>query len=339
MRRAVALSLIALAATPAGAHAARSGTTAPDSVIPPGTRAGGVDVGGLTVGAAAVRLRDTFSAAFSLPVRVTVARSRFVVHPGQVGFRFDPAATAQDALRVARRAQPAPDGSVDVRVPLVTAVSPAKLAARAAAVDAATSLAPRDATVRVTLRHLRVTGSGPGLSLSAPSLARRLSATFRSASKPRSLAGHRAVVHPAVRTRDLRRGRYGTVVTIDQRHFRLRLFKGLRYVRSYGVAVGQPAYPTPNGLFSIADKAVNPTWNVPDSPWAGALRNETVAGGSAQNPLKARWMGIVGGVGIHGTAESGSIGSRASHGCIRMHVPDVIGLYPRVPVGTPVLIR
>ena len=68
-------------------------------------------------------------------------------------------------------------------------------------------------------------------------------------------------------------------------------------------------------------------------------RNETVPGGSSENPLKARWMGIVNGVGIHGTGEPGSIGSRASHGCIRMTVPDVIDLYPRVPVGTPVLIR
>ena len=84
---------------------------------------------------------------------------------------------------------------------------------------------------------------------------------------------------------------------------------------------------------------MNPAWTAPDSPWAGAYRNEVVPGGRADNPLKARWMGIVGGVGIHGTGAPGSIGSRASHGCIRMTVPDVIDLYPRVPVGTPVLIR
>jgi lipoprotein-anchoring transpeptidase ErfK/SrfK len=50
-------------------------------------------------------------------------------------------------------------------------------------------------------------------------------------------------------------------------------------------------------------------------------------------------MGIVNGVGIHGTGEDYSIGSRASHGCIRMHVPDVIALFSRVPVGTPVLLQ
>jgi lipoprotein-anchoring transpeptidase ErfK/SrfK len=292
-------------------------------------RAAGVAVGGLTSEEAAARLRDAIGPALSLPVQVRVARARFTLTPRSVGARFDPQATAERALAAAEGA----------RVPAVTSVNARRVAARAAAIDAATTKPGRDATVRITLRHLRVRSSRPGLSLSAPRLAERLSATFQSPTRARSLVGRRRVVHPAVRTRDLRRGRYGTVVTVDQRHFRLRLFKRLRYDRSYRVAVGQPAYPTPRGLFSITSKAVNPTWHVPDSPWAGALRNETVAGGSSANPLKARWLGIVNGVGIHGTAETGSIGSRASHGCIRMLVPDVIDLYPRVPLGTPVLIR
>jgi lipoprotein-anchoring transpeptidase ErfK/SrfK len=50
-------------------------------------------------------------------------------------------------------------------------------------------------------------------------------------------------------------------------------------------------------------------------------------------------MGVTDGVGIHGTGEPWTVGSRASHGCIRMRVPDVIALYPRVPVGTPVLLK
>ena len=78
---------------------------------------------------------------------------------------------------------------------------------------------------------------------------------------------------------------------------------------------------------------------MPNSPWAGELQGTTVAGGSPNNPLKARWMGIINGVGIHGTGQEYSIGSRASHGCIRMRVADVIKLYKRVPVGTPILIQ
>ena len=56
-----------------------------------------------------------------------------------------------------------------------------------------------------------------------------------------------------------------------------------------------------------------------------------VPGGAADNPLKARWMGIFDGAGIHGTDDTGSLGSAASHGCVRMSVPDVIDLYDQVP--------
>jgi len=56
-----------------------------------------------------------------------------------------------------------------------------------------------------------------------------------------------------------------------------------------------------------------------------------------QDPLKARWMGF-NGAGIHGTDDVGSLGSAASHGCIRMAIPDVIELYDQVPVGAPIYI-
>ena len=128
------------------------------------------------------------------------------------------------------------------------------------------------------------------------------------------------------------------MITIDQSSFRLRLFKRLKFSKGYGVAVGQPAYPTPNGRFALQSKQVNPTWTAPNSPWAGEMGGQSVAGGAPDNPLKARWMGVSGAVGIHGTGEPWSIGTRASHGCIRMTVPDVIDLFDRVSVGTPVLI-
>ena len=49
-------------------------------------------------------------------------------------------------------------------------------------------------------------------------------------------------------------------------------------------------------------------------------------------------MGIYDGAGIHGTDDVGSLGSAASHGCVRMAVADVIDLYDRVDVGTPIYI-
>ena len=103
--------------------------------------------------------------------------------------------------------------------------------------------------------------------------------------------------------------------------------------------MGAAGHDTPTGLFRINTKQVNPAWHAPNRPWAGSYAGRTVPGGAPDNPLRARWLGIANGDGIHGTSEPWSIGSRASHGCIRMRVPDVIDLYRRVPVGTPTLIR
>jgi lipoprotein-anchoring transpeptidase ErfK/SrfK len=336
MRRSLvlALALLALLAAPAAAQ-----QPAEEPVIPPGAKAGGLDVGGLPLSQAAAKLDAAFGPALARDIELRVAGRRFRLTNADLGFSFDALRTARRANVAARAAQPGPDGTVAVDVPLAAEVAGRRLAARVAAIDAATTKPARDATVRITLRHMRVRKARDGASLAPKKLAALITAAAISPSAPRVLRATRDVAHAQVRVTDLKRGRYATVITIDQSHFRLRLFKRLKLSKSYGVAVGQPAYPTPNGLFSIVNKAVNPTWTVPDSPWAGALRNESVPGGSAQNPLKARWMGIVNGVGIHGTADSWSIGSRASHGCIRMTVSDVVDLYPRVPVGTPVLIR
>jgi lipoprotein-anchoring transpeptidase ErfK/SrfK len=267
-------------------------------------------------------------------VSVRVGGRGYSLKTKRIRFRFDPAKSARRAFIAGNRtAAPAP---VDV-LPW-TRYDRKKLAAFVARVDKGARVAPRDATVRITLTRMVKRSSKSGRELDDKRLAKALALALTDPRAPRQVRGKRKVVKAKVQPKDLAR-RYGTVVTISQSSFRLRLFKRLKLVKSYGVAVGLPAYPTPRGLFSIANKAVNPAWTAPDSPWAGAYRNETVAGGSAENPLKARWMGIVNGVGIHGTGAPGSIGSRASHGCIRMTVPDVIDLYPRVPVGTPVLIR
>jgi lipoprotein-anchoring transpeptidase ErfK/SrfK len=78
---------------------------------------------------------------------------------------------------------------------------------------------------------------------------------------------------------------------------------------------------------------------VPNRPWAGNLAGQTIPPGDPRNPLKAAFIALGGGVGFHGTANLASIGTAASHGCIRMTVPDVLSLYRNVPVGTPVLVR
>lgn len=123
-------------------------------------------------------------------------------------------------------------------------------------------------------------------------------------------------------------------IRIDLSERKLYLYDEGRLVQTYPVAVGQPRYPTPTGSYAIISKVYHPTWSPPPSPWASGL--EPVPPGPG-NPLGTRWMGLSAPhVGIHGTYASGSIGTAASHGCVRMYIRDVEELFELVFVGTPV---
>jgi lipoprotein-anchoring transpeptidase ErfK/SrfK len=131
---------------------------------------------------------------------------------------------------------------------------------------------------------------------------------------------------------------YPRYIVVDRGSFQLRYYRNLKLAQKYTIAVGAAGYDTPSGLYDIQTKEVNPTWHVPESDWAGELAGQDIPPGPG-NPLVARWMGIIDGAGIHGTNETGSLGTAASHGCIRMAVPDVIELFDKVETGDPVYIQ
>jgi len=335
MRRALLALLVTFLAAPAAAGAQ---TPPAEPRIPPGAKAGGQDVGNLTLEEAAAKLDGVFGKAMRRSVEVRVAGERVRAPMKQLDLVFDPLRTARRANIAARAVAPGPDGTHAVDVQLYTTWSAEKVKAFARKVDRRSRVEARDARLRITLTRMIRRKARTGWSIDAGALADSVTRIIQDPASVRLIRAERKRVRAKVSRRDLAR-RNPTVVTIDRSNFRLRVFKRLKLSKSYGIAVGAPGYETPTGQYSITNKAVNPAWSAPDQPWAGAYRNEVVEGGSAENPLKARWLGIVNGVGIHGTAAEYSIGTQASHGCIRMRVADVIDLYPRVPVGAPVLIR
>jgi lipoprotein-anchoring transpeptidase ErfK/SrfK len=322
MRRLIFLSLLCslLMAAPAGAQLTH---------IRAGMSAAGVDLSGLTVPEATAKLDAELGPRLAPDLLIGVAGRPWVLKMADAKLKLD-------SDRTAKRALYAQAGVTQV----APAISHSHLAVAAfvAAIAKQVGRPARDARIKITLRHIYRQRSRPGRGLDVAAATKAIDAAIDDPAAPRVLHQPLTRVRARVNANDLARV-YNTVITIDKAHFKLRLFKGLKFRKSYGVAVGQPAYPTPSGRFAIQSKQVNPTWSVPNSPWAGELQGTTVEGGSAANPLKARWMGIANGVGIHGTGEDWSIGTRASHGCIRMHVADVIDLFKRVPLGAPVLIQ
>jgi len=321
----LSLLLLLVLAAPAAAQEQR---------IQPGVKAGGIDVGELTVPEATAKLEQTAGAVLNRNVSVRVAGRRFRLTMKQARFEFDAVRTAKRAFYSGRKkASVAPD------VALAVSYRRSAVQAFAASVQRAAYKAPRNANVRITVRKIYRSRSRKGRALDGAALAKTIERVLTNASggASRIVRPKRTMLRAKVNANDLARV-YGTIVTIDRSSFKLRLFKRLKFSKSYGVAVGAAGYSTPAGRYNIQNKQVNPAWSAPNKPWAGLYAGRTVPGGSPENPLKARWLGIANGVGIHGTSAAYSIGSRASHGCIRMTVPAVIDLFGRVPVGTPVLI-
>ena len=311
----------------------------PEPVIRAGVSVAGVQVGGMTLTQAQAALEQAFAAPYAGNVIVAVAGKRWTLTPKRARFTFLGQATAQQAFNAGAASPAAADGTVTpVAVAPVVRFSRSRVKTFVAKIAARVAVAPRNARIRITLQRIVRLHSKEGRKLDGRAVRTAIAAALTDPHANRLLKPGRLPIVPKVRVKHLGRV-YPTIITIDRSSFRLRLFKRLHVAKRYGVAVGLPDYPTPTGLYSIQTKQVNPTWTAPNAPWAGEFAGRSVSGSDPSNPLKARWMGVVGGVGIHGTGMEWSIGTRASHGCIRMRVADVIDLFGRVPIGTPVYIR
>lgn len=107
----------------------------------------------------------------------------------------------------------------------------------------------------------------------------------------------------------------------------------LGLVMTFPVGIGQEDAQTPQGVFRVVEKKVDPVWFIPPS-----LRDEypgirSIPPGP-DNPLGKYWIGLSGGsYGIHGTNSPWGIGRLVSHGCIRLYPEDIERLFPLVRVG------
>jgi lipoprotein-anchoring transpeptidase ErfK/SrfK len=195
---------------------------------------------------------------------------------------------------------------------------------------------PKNASVEPTADSLEVVSGQEGRKLRDNLLTDQLMAAVLSGNADRTIHAHVHATKPEV-TKQQVASRYPSYLTLDRGTFTLRLWKDLELAKTYTVAVGQEGLETPEGLYEIQEKEENPVWHVPESDWAGDLAGQTIPPGPS-NPIKARWMAIYEGAGIHGTEEVESLGSAASHGCVRMAIADVEELYDQVEVGTPIFI-
>jgi lipoprotein-anchoring transpeptidase ErfK/SrfK len=315
--------------------------------IAQGITVGGVDIGGLTRSAAERRLEARYLAALHEPIVIHHATKTWKLGPREAHTAADIGAMVDEALARSR------DGNLvtrtfrgltggEVRAELRPTVTFSKRAV-VRLLDRVRRSIDRDAVDAKLNFHpggfTKVDGRD-GLAVDASRLHRQIDEAIVSPTADRTFVAHTHHTTPKVTTADLTRT-YNTLLIVDRSNFQLKLFKQLKPVKTYDIAVGMAGLETPAGVYHIQNKAVNPAWTMPNSDWvAPADRGKVVPGGTPENPLKSRWLGIFDGAGIHGIdpSEYGTIGHAASHGCVRMRIPDVEDLYPRVPVGAPIYI-
>jgi len=294
-----------------------SGDAAPPVLIAPGVTLAGMPVGGMSNEQAQAALLP----AFAKPVRLVYGDRRWRIVPARFGAKVTMSEGVAEAL----------SAPADSAVALTPEVDEQEVRTIVRALDKRISYPAKDAELK-GLKGLRpqFTPDRAGVQVLRQLTAQRIVRALQSPQIRRIRVAAKVV--EAERTVL----KFGPVIVIRRGANELRYYQGAKLVRKFGVATGQAIYPTPTGTFSIVDMQLNPWWRPPDSDWAKGLKPIPPGPG---NPLGTRWMGLSApGVGIHGTPDDTSIGYSASHGCIRMHIPDAEWLFHHVKLGTPVVI-
>lgn len=319
MRRALRITrrLATIVAAAAVAAAAAPATGNAPAGIERDVTVGGVAVTGLSWSPARQELEESVRR----PVRFALGKQLWSVSPE----RFGAAAEIDTAVTAALRAD------TGAEVPLPVTVARERIASYVASV--ASDLDEPSADARLAgLDGLRpvLVQERVGRRLDRKALVAAIEQALVTNTRSRIRLSV-LPVQPEVRLADL-----PPVVVIQRESKRLHLYSGGTLVRSFPIATGTAEFPTPLGQFSIVDMQRNPWWYPPPSDWA---KDEKPIPPGPGNPLGTRWMGFDRYmVGIHGTSNAASIGTPASHGCVRMYTWDAEWLFERVRWGTPVFI-
>jgi lipoprotein-anchoring transpeptidase ErfK/SrfK len=318
-------------AAPASTTAAAPTTVTPASgtvrpFVASGVWIGGVDVSGLDRAGAAAKVVNAWMRS---PIRVQLGSQRFERTPARLGLGID----IDTALNQALTSGPAASSSAPVKVPLSISITSSRVKTWVDTIERDAYRPPINARYRLRKGRPIVYAERKGQRVNRGKLTRAIYLALQQQGSARTAAvtrpaGVLSPVPAAVSVKQLK-----PVVVVDRSKRELVLWSPRRRVKRYQIAVGQPQYPTPLGTYSVLEKQRNPWWRPPASDWAKDA--EPIPPGP-NNPLGTRWIGIGNAIGIHGTNNPGSIGSAASHGCMRMRTAEVEDLYRRLPMGTPV---
>jgi len=304
--------------------------------LPRGATIAGVDVSELSRDDAGRVVEESVKGPLLAPVTVTFRGRPATVDPAtltavDVDDVLDRAALPRETATLPQRVVWRVTGQAYGRDTTdVISVDATKVAEWVAAEKRRVSIPAVNATVTVSGSKLTIKPSQPGISFDATTAVSDLSQALISGTKTVALV--ETTTTPKVTTKKL-----GKTIFVSTSKRTLTLYNGAKVEKTYRCAVGMPGYPTPLGWWKIVQKRYLPTWRNPGSDWGKDMPASIPPG--PNNPLGTRALNLnASGIRIHGSSADYSIGTAASHGCMRMHMWDIEDLYPRVPLGTRVII-
>ncbi len=293
-------------------------TPSPSTQIAAGVTIYGVDVGGMT----GEQAEAAVQAAFDEPVQFAWKKRKWWAAPDRLGAKIYVAGAVNRAL-----AAPA-----ESDVSVVVSIKGATVDDYIAYLNRNFARPAKNSTLRLVNLRPKISKARTGVDIREGDMRKAITRALKRGDRgPLMLAAK--VIQPSVTLRN-----FGPIIVIRRESKALYLYRGQRFWKKFGVATGQASYPTPVGNFEIVTMQRDPWWYPPpDSEWA---QDQKPIPPGPTNPLGTRWMGLSAPlVGIHGTPNAWSIGYSASHGCIRMLIPDAEWLFDHVEVGTQVFIR
>jgi lipoprotein-anchoring transpeptidase ErfK/SrfK len=309
--------------------------------ILPGVRVAGVNVGNMTRAEALRAVKSKAHLRLSRTMRITAGERHYRMSYGELGVRADLEGAIDEAFRVSdsiswvSRVYPRlTDRPVDRHIRLSFVYDGAVARDFVQKVSDKVFQAPQRAAIKWEDNSIAFQHSATGQALAVTPNTGRLLEALRAGQKRAHL--FMRTVDPAVTEDTL-----GETLTVNLSTNTLQLYDGFNVVRTYPVATAMQGFSTPVGAWEVINKVENPSWYNPclGEPGCWAASEPAVIPPGPSNPLGTRALYLTApGIRIHGTPSDSSIGTYASHGCIRMHIYDSEALYPLVPIGTPALI-
>ena len=314
-------------------------------LVPKGVTVVGQNLSGMTESQARSAILQAVSAPMLRPVTVTGDNKTWIFNPAtvvriNVDEMLDEAyAPRRTATFVTRLEHQVRDEPLPADIKPSYSIDTTAIAAWVAQASGEINHEPKDAKRKIVKYSFKITPSIYGATVDQQASTQQISAALTAET---ALANpNRVVALPiAVAKPHVLESSFKTAIIVSISRCKIYLFKGAKLVKKYSCAPGRPAFPTPTGDFKVDSKLANASWYNPHSAWSAGMPE--VIGPGPSNPMGVRKIGInYPGVFMHGvpSGEFDSIGTQASHGCMRMFPSQVLDLFGRVKVGDPVFIR